>query len=365
MNISSLRSFEKIWEVEINYRIQSASLDDLVDWAKAGKLQPKHKVRIKNLNWMEAQTIQTLSKIFDNKNSQLFVQDTPRPDPPKTEIWQPPPSTVAALPPEKQSFFSAPIKIEQAFETTPDENSWPIETKTPDIKIDSKEILKPSAPQNPEPGFKKTLPKTAFKKIENKSKSIKKLFETTILCPTCYYFCRYVPLLNYGIPFSCPICHGDCISIHKKNTYGRDSYQSSSYSFRPSERFFSAGLLIGSFLIFLLALAGSYLWIFQIRPPVEVDGKNITEVVVIEEKFNTDKVGLRIKWSALEENQNNVSMNGYSQELAKLQSQYVEESKNIIEKHQNVKTQKDFEKTLISIFFVLMVLYLLTRKLSI
>ena len=46
----------------------------------------------------------------------------------------------------------------------------------------------------------------------------------------------------------------------------------------------------------LLAVGGAYLWAFQYSTPDEATEKKITQVVVLEEKHNTDKQGLRLQF---------------------------------------------------------------------
>lgn len=127
---------------------------------------------------------------------------------------------------------------------------------------------------------------------------------------------------------------------------------------------FSAGCL----LMFSLAWGGSYLWIFQLRPPLKIDEKSVTELVILENKLTTDKVGLRLKISAAEQEaaatgnpESSAPKADYAQELAKLEKQYETQRKIIIENHRINLVNNDFNNTFYLSFAVLMILFILVR----
>jgi hypothetical protein len=51
----------------------------------------------------------------------------------------------------------------------------------------------------------------------------------------------------------------------------------------------------GCLLVGLLSYGGSYLWVYQLKTPAQVDEKSLPEIASLEDKLTSDKLGLRLK----------------------------------------------------------------------
>ena len=67
MNTNENSGLNEGWQAQINFQVQQTNLEELKSWINNGKLQPTHKVRIKNLTWIEAQSIPAFQKLFELK----------------------------------------------------------------------------------------------------------------------------------------------------------------------------------------------------------------------------------------------------------------------------------------------------------
>lgn len=64
----------EVLQPEISSQIQKTTREELKNWIKDGKLKPTHQIRIKNLNWVEAQKIPAFQALFEAKKSEPEVQ---------------------------------------------------------------------------------------------------------------------------------------------------------------------------------------------------------------------------------------------------------------------------------------------------
>ncbi|MBX7171969.1 MAG: hypothetical protein K1X72_13485 [Pyrinomonadaceae bacterium] len=66
------------WQVQVNQEIISITLEELKDWVKTGKLHPNQPVKIKNLNWVEANKILALQKLFEAQETKEAKRNSAR-----------------------------------------------------------------------------------------------------------------------------------------------------------------------------------------------------------------------------------------------------------------------------------------------
>jgi hypothetical protein len=392
---TNLNNSDRIWEAEINHQVFQTSLDELKSWVTSGKLKPSHKVRMKNLNWIEVHKILAFSKLFEAKDKnkpQNFTQSaltapTVNPSPFRTNdsVTSNLITGTAVPPPVAPPIFEknggdfpllkeihssetlTPQKMEQMEEAKSNGRSVEFFSVPPDISFEKKQ---------PE--------KSPFIRIKSKVKV--RQTENMVLCPSCFYFCRFIPKSVDASPFSCPVCFSNCdfiipndsTSNTGKSTVLKANNGEVLFPFAsgdptimlPKKQKTALSFLFGCILIALIAVGGAYLWVFQFRPPTEKDEKTNQELIVLQEKFTTDKIGVTTKFAALEQLQqtaenrgNAASETDISQELAKLQRQYDLDRKNINENYQIKKANNDFEMLSIISFVSLLVLFVLKRLL--
>ncbi len=54
------------WEAQIDAVAIKTDLDEIKSWINDGKLMPAHKVRMKNLTWIEAGKVPAFQKLFEH-----------------------------------------------------------------------------------------------------------------------------------------------------------------------------------------------------------------------------------------------------------------------------------------------------------
>ncbi|MEO6589376.1 MAG: hypothetical protein ABIP06_08730 [Pyrinomonadaceae bacterium] len=130
----------------------------------------------------------------------------------------------------------------------------------------------------------------------------------------------------------------------------------------------TVGFLAGCVVIFLLASGCSYLWVYQLKVPVEIDENNSPELSKLKYKLTSDKLELRVKKAALENELKNsgnqeqtAQQTDVSQEIAKLEKQYDTQRENILENHSVQLQNDDFYTTFYSSFAILLCLFFLMR----
>lgn len=64
------------WEAQIDAVAIKTDLDEIKSWINDGKLMPAHKVRMKNLTWIEAGKVPAFQKLFEQKANALAAQNT-------------------------------------------------------------------------------------------------------------------------------------------------------------------------------------------------------------------------------------------------------------------------------------------------
>ena len=94
MNTNENSALNEGWQAQINFQVQQTNLEELKSWINNGKLQPTHKVRIKNLTWIEAQSIPAFQKLFELKK----LNKSFPPNPPQRQSLSPMPLNFASEP---------------------------------------------------------------------------------------------------------------------------------------------------------------------------------------------------------------------------------------------------------------------------
>lgn len=132
----------------------------------------------------------------------------------------------------------------------------------------------------------------------------------------------------------------------------------------------TAVFLAGCVLMCLLALGGSYLWVYQLKTPAAIDEKAIPQLGSLEYKLTSDKIELRLKKAEKEKELNaaggqeqTVQQIDVSKEVAKLESQFNIARKSIVQNHADKLQNDDFYTTFYFSFAVLICLFLLVKVL--
>lgn len=287
-----MENTNELWQAEVNGQIYEASFEDLAQWITEGALLPQDKVRRGNLRWIEAQRVPTLYGYFNA-------------------------TTLGLNPPVVKTTNAAP-------------------------------------------------PQPDFAKLEGINCVLHNEVEAVFYCETCInYFCRDCPKTSGGLANCCPLCGAICRSLqeqeetpiqdtnaeseqdlppeiaHAAHQTARTQYASatkSGTSLTPPKKGIG-GFVLGVFLAFLLAAGGAYLWVFQYSTPNETDEKKITEVLVLEEKYNTDKQGLRLQFATQTVNAVGESL---EQAQAKLKTKYDGERAELIANYRNNQALNSF-----------------------
>lgn len=310
MNVNENNMLNEDWHAQINHLVQKTTLEELKSWINDGKLQPNHKVKVRNLSWIEAQKVPAFQKLFESRK--------------KNAPAQPEQSQSATLPLNIPAPTFTEVSVKSQNAAIPP-LSFPSETKS-DAPTETKpEIAEPSIPFQiyEKKALAKTRQAEQTEQAEQNTKPLKKKTNKPLI---------FKPKNNLSLLKSVLI------------------------------------FLAGCGLMFLLAWGGAYLWVFQIRGTVKVDEKNISELVILESNLATDKVGLRLKIAALEQatatsgtEDNSIPKLDLSQEMAKLDKGFDVQRKVIVENHQATLLTNDFDNTFYSSFAVLMILFLLAR----
>lgn len=311
MNVTENTVRVEVLQPEISNQIQQTTLEDLKNWIKSGKLQPTHKVRIRNLTWIEAQKIPVFQALFEAKK----------------------------INPKPQSDFlhnqsSAKTQISKTFKS--DFNEKPISAKKPlstTVETSDKnnaKVVEPSVPF-----------KLFAEKARAKSLSVKPLAMVEKSPETGSSKAKSVK------PIAKPHSTSPALQKEKASLVKR-----------------TASFLAGCVLMFLFAFGGSYLWVYQLKTAVAVENKSLPELSKLEDKLTSDKFELRLKDAANKqtaENNGNLQQTDVAQEIAKLDKQFDSQRKIIIEKYRNDLAKNNFINTFYFSFAVLLVLFLLLR----
>ncbi len=129
-----------------------------------------------------------------------------------------------------------------------------------------------------------------------------------------------------------------------------------------------AGFIAGCVLTCLLALGGSYSWVYLLKTRAKIDEKAIPELSSLEYKLPSDKVELRLKKVEIEKEidpansqELSVQKSTYSKEVEKLENQFKIDRKNIIKQRTEKLQNDDFYTTFYFSLAVLLSLFLFLK----
>lgn len=248
-----MENVNELWQAEVNGQIYEASFEELTQWITEGALLPNDKVRRGNLRWIEANKVPSLYGYFNAVT--LGVNQT----------------------------------VVQTNEAAHHQSD--------------------------------------YTKLEGINCVLHNEIEAKYFCETCInYFCPDCPKTSGGLSNCCPLCGAICSPLHSEpenppvvepniaeeqpvppeiahaahqtirqqtNSIGRTG---GNYS-APAKKG-NGGFILGVIAALLLAVVAGYLWGFQFSSaPDENTTKKIAEVLVLEEKYNTDRQGLRLQFA--------------------------------------------------------------------
>lgn len=288
-----MENVNELWQAEVNGQIYDASFEDLTQWIQEGALLPNDKVRRGNLRWIEAQKVPTLYGYFNA-------------------------ITLGVNPPNVQ---------------------------TTDANTNQRD----------------------YTKLDGINCVLHNEVEAKFYCETCInYFCHDCPKTAGGLSNCCPLCGAICSPLQKPEeesvieTNVADEQQlppeiahaahqtirtqnastgrvGSSFAEQPKKG--GSGFVFGIFIALLLAAGGAYLWAFQFSTPDETAEKKITEVVVLEEKYNTDRQWVRLQFANSTINQAGETL---EQAQARLKVKYDGERATVIENYRSNQAWNSF-----------------------
>lgn len=284
-----MENTNELWQAEVNGQVYEASFDDLAQWIQEGALQPQDKVRRGNLRWIEA-----------NKVPALF------------------------------GYFNA---------------------MTLGVNQTAVQTINAASGQ------------ADFTKLEGINCVLHNEIEAKFYCETCInYFCHDCPKTAGGLSNCCPLCGAICSPLqaeeeppvletnivedqfvppevkHAAHQTVRTTAMRTGTAVEPPKKGIG-GFVFGVFIALVLAAGGGYLYAFQFTTPDEAAEKKIAEVVVLEEKYNTDRQGLRLLFA-------NVTTNGAGETLeqaqARLKVKYDTERAEVIANYRSNQTMNTF-----------------------
>ncbi len=304
MNANENQMQVEVLQPEISGQIKQTNLEELRIWIKDGKLLPHHQVKIKNLAWIEAQKIPAFKALFES------------------------------------------IKINQ--KDISDHSKSPT---LPEISVSKKNRSETDGVKKPSSNIKKTTAKAAEKplsKIETKNKANSKAAE-----PSAVFKAFEEKVLTKSKPVE-----------RKKQATNHPPKTPKKFAFVKQ----MIGFLAGCILAFLLSFGGSYLWVHQLKAPVEIDEKSLPEMASLDARLTSDKLDLRFREAAKEQKlkesgtpENQPQQPDISQQIAQLEKQYDTRRKAVVENHRDKLKDFDFTTTFSFSFAVLLALFLLLR----
>ncbi len=300
---------------EVSHLAQKTTTEQLKGWIKEGKLRPTHQIRIKNLPWVEAQNIPILKPLFEAKlkadqerlieSYNQFSQSAPAFDYLKNKAFE-------------AAKASSKIKISSADFAHLDEPEKPVEIK-------QKKAASPSIP------FKLYEQRALARTQQNEA-------ETNI---------------------------SEALTAHT-DTKAVTSIPGKSKKSVYMKRVF--GYIAGCFLMLLLSYGGAYVWIYQLKAPVEINEKNFPELMNLTHKLTADKLDLRLKTAEKEKEMKSaigqeqfVPPTDISAEIVKLENQYKNRRVSLVEQHRAKLRTDDFNTTFYFSLSVLLSLFLITN----
>ncbi len=388
-NENSLLSEE--WHAQINNIVQKTTFDELKTWIKSGKLQPNHKVRIRNLSWIEAKKIPAFQKLFEPDSINISVQPNsaqnlplpsaqtfPQVNSKPKELQDFPKQTSPPLsnPIEKKPFVlieinnsKAPNRIIEPKKTPPIQNASsapapiipPVQNKqdeTPEKplvlnEIPQKSVADPAVETNTFVPLKtETTPP-----VEKKENFV--VESETVAEPS-------LPFQLYKKKQAEKEQNKKTDQIKKAPIFNTKSLKPKAHKRISIQSVLT--ILVGSCFMVMLVWGGAYLSVFQLGLFGNIDEKKISELVILEEKLTTDKVGVRLRVAASEreaaaipDDQEKPPKLDLAQELSKLQKQYDLQRKVIIETHQTNYLNNSFNNAFYGGSVIFLVLFVFIR----
>jgi hypothetical protein len=288
-----MENVNELWQAEVNGQIYEASFEDLAQWIGEGALLPNDKVRRGNLRWIEAQKVPALYGYFNAVTlgvSQPIVQTT--------DAAQPQNDLLEGI-------------------------NCVLHTET----------------------------------------------EAKFYCETCInYFCYDCPKTAGGLSNCCPFCGAICRSLQKteeepaalvietnvaeaqpvppeiahaahKTVRDQATSVTRTGTSVTTQKSGIGGFILSVFVALLLSAGGAYLWSFQFAKPDEAAEKKIAEVVVLEEKYNTEKQGVRLQFM---NSATNPAGETLEQAQSKLKVKFDGERAAVIENYRNNQAWSSF-----------------------
>lgn len=290
-----MENVNELWQAEVNGQIYEASFEELTQWITEGALLPNDKVRRGNLRWIEA-----------NKVPSLF------------------------------GYFNA---VTLGVNQTVVQTSEASHSHQPD-----------------------------YTKLEGINCVLHNEIEAKYFCETCInYFCADCPKTSGGLSNCCPLCGAICNPLKSESEappvvdaniaeeqpvppeIAHSTHQTIRQQTTPIGRVGgnysppkkgNGGFILGIFISLLLAAGAGYLWAFHFAsPPDESAEKKITEVLVLEEKYNTDRQGLRLQFAIQTVNGSGETL---EQAQARLKVKYDSERTAAIENYRSNQAWNSF-----------------------
>lgn len=281
----------EVLQPDISAEIIQTSLAELKNWIEDGKLQPHHQVRVKNLSWLEAHKIPALKPLFEAKKKGQTNQ--------------------------QNNFFSSPLSNTSGFDkSNPAAFSLNKTSTFADGIADKNKQTKPAEPS------------AVFKAFEKKALSKSKQSATK----------------NGQIK----------PKVKKTESNNKTSKLTPERSQKPSVIQNTLVFLGGCVLMLLLSYGVSYLWVYQLTSPAAFDEKSVPEVAGLEHKLTSEKLDLRLKASANDQET-------IAQKYAQLEKKYEAQRKTAVENHKVKLADADFTQTLSFTSVALLALFLMGR----
>ena len=285
-----MENTNELWQAEVNGQVYEASFDDLAQWIQEGALLPQDKVRRGNLRWIEANKVPALFGYFNAM-------------------------TLGANQTAVQTTNAASVQAD-------------------------------------------------FTKLEGINCILHTEIEAKFYCETCInYFCHDCPKTAGGLLNCCPLCGAICSSLqaeeekppviennigdeqdvppeikHANHQTVRTSAMRAGTSVETPKKGVG-GFMLSVFVALILAAGGAYLWAFQYSTHDEAAEKKIAEVVVLEEKYNTDRQGLRLQFASAVTNAAGETL---EQAQAKLKVKYDGERSEMIANYRSNQAMNSF-----------------------
>ena len=359
------------WYAEINNIVKQTTFEELKVWIKEGKLQPTDKVMVRNLSWVEAQKVPAFQKLFapDEINTSVPPNSLPNHSLIESQALHKtyPPNnssndSLSDLPLSVKPLSVVEINnVKPSVRNSPEKPSSLPPSYLQSVKDDISEnpgifiagtkksdnlSASPTAEHNTDSGFE-----TKLSFSENGQANSK---ESTTSQDHQRKSAESKPLQN------------------KRKVLFPQAYEDPQILFKPRKRFqfykSVSILLFGSCLMVSIAWGAAYLFVYQFGLSGKIDEKSISELIILEEKLTTDKVGARLKVAeseraaaaALEQGNTQPKLD-LAQEISKLEKLYNSQRTTIVESHQANYLSDTFNRIFYGGSVLFIVLFVLVR----